>query len=251
MFEKIRKKLRWLDPFTYVDEFVLPAINPKKNETINWIVYLISAFVFAFIAYQLLGFLFGTVSPIVVVVSGSMEPSLHRGDVLFIVNAGPEGINAQEVELNLSSLKGVSYSEIAKSLGYENDSSKQTKAIEFFDGQRIELNTEGDIIVYNSFLKRKPIIHRAIAKLKVQDGTYYLTKGDNKITNTNVDEDCGEVINGIPAKPCIELYPLQQGQLNGKAVFMIPLIGYVKLLLVDDMLLLLSGCPKGQECIFP
>ncbi|MBN2127524.1 MAG: hypothetical protein JW703_03990 [Candidatus Diapherotrites archaeon] len=245
----IKEKLKWLDPFTYVDEFLLPVINPNKNELITNIVYLISAFVFAFLAYTLLGFLFNSPSPIVVIVSGSMEPALHRGDVMFVFGASPEQINAPLIELNKSSLKGIAYTEIAKT---KIDSvSFESKQIEFFDGQVLDIEKTGDIIVYNSVYKQKPIIHRVIAKLKVDDGYYYLTKGDNDKTNFFLDEECGKITNGIPSMDCIELFPVQPAQLNGKAVFSIPLIGYVKLLLVDDLLLLLQGCPAGEQCYFP
>ncbi len=247
----LKDKLKWLDPFTYVDLFLLPKINPSKNELVNNIVYLISAFVFAFIAYSLLGFLFNSVSPIVVIVSGSMEPTLHRGDIMFVFGVPPEEINAPEIDLNLDSLKGVPYKKIART-GFEKTSNGlKAKQLEFFNGEKIDLTTNGDIIVYNSSYKHKPVIHRVVAKLKARDGFYYLTKGDNDKTNYFIDEECGEIISGVPTIPCIELYPVQHSQLNGKALFPIPLIGYVKLLLIDDVLLLLNGCPSGQQCYFP
>jgi signal peptidase I len=246
MLKKIKKKLKWLDPFTYVDEFLLPIINPSKNELVSNIVYLISAFIFAFIAYSLLGFLFNSVSPIVVIVSGSMQPALHRGDIMFVLGVNPEEINAPEIELPLNTLKGVSYSEFARTGFEKNNSLIKSKQIEFNSNEILELNKEGDIIVYNSIYSQKPVIHRIVAKLKVQDGYYYLTKGDNDETNYFIDQECGKIINGMPSLPCIELFPVQHSQLNGKAVFSIPLIGYIKLILIDDLMLLLQGCPGNE-----
>jgi len=39
----------------------------------------------------------GSESPIVVVLSGSMEPAFHRGDLLFLTNYGEEPIRAGEI----------------------------------------------------------------------------------------------------------------------------------------------------------
>ena len=96
-----REKLKWLDPFTYVDEYVLPRVNPSGNEVINWVVYLVSAFVFAFLVYSIFGLLLDTSSPMVVVVSGSMEPTLFRGDIMILQGVDDSSINAPELSLNV------------------------------------------------------------------------------------------------------------------------------------------------------
>ena len=41
MLKKIRENLKWLDPFTYVDEYVLQIVNLKKDEWNTLIVYVI------------------------------------------------------------------------------------------------------------------------------------------------------------------------------------------------------------------
>ena len=78
--KEIREKLKWLDPFTYVDLYIMPRVNPKDSEAISWVVYLASAFLFAWLIYTGLGLAFGTQSPMMIVVSGSMEPLYNRGD---------------------------------------------------------------------------------------------------------------------------------------------------------------------------
>ena len=53
----------------------------KKRDIIEIVV----AFAAAWLFYQGLAFATGTAMPIVSVVSDSMEPTLHRGDLLFVV----------------------------------------------------------------------------------------------------------------------------------------------------------------------
>lgn len=48
---------------------------------------IVIAFLVAWVFYQGLAFATGTSMPIVSVVSESMEPILHRGDLLFVLNA--------------------------------------------------------------------------------------------------------------------------------------------------------------------
>lgn len=103
----LREKLKWLDPFTYVDKFLMPKINPKNNEVIAWVIYLVSAFVFAFAIYTILGLLLGTNSPMVIVVSGSMEPTMYRGDVVVLHGVNPADIKAPEINTGLPSLEKV------------------------------------------------------------------------------------------------------------------------------------------------
>ncbi|KAF7376918.1 Signal peptidase complex catalytic subunit SEC11 [Mycena sanguinolenta] len=44
---------------------------------------------FAYMMYTALGFFTNCKSPVVVVLSGSMEPGIHRGDLLFLSNYAP------------------------------------------------------------------------------------------------------------------------------------------------------------------
>ncbi|MFH1256899.1 MAG: hypothetical protein V1494_06445 [Candidatus Diapherotrites archaeon] len=246
-WKEFREKLKWLDPFTYVDLFLMPKINPKNNEVISWAVYLVSAFVFAFAIYSILGFILGTGSPMVIVVSGSMEPTMYRGDVIVLQGVAPEQINAPEIDTGLPSLEKVPLSTIA-----ELDSIQ--RVILFKDGQSLAFQQigTGDTVVYNSDIRAEPIIHRAIAKLLAKDGVYLLTKGDH---NTGVDEDCGTVsVNGssvIVSKQCINLYPVKADKIQGRAVLKIPLVGYVKLIFFDDLPTLLFGCRNPYGCQFP
>ena len=74
-----------------------------------------------------------------VVVSGSMEPVMYRGDIVVLEKADLLGIH----EFNASDAK------------------------------------EGDIVVYNSAWHDGPVIHRVIEKGQINGTTVYKIKGDN------------------------------------------------------------------------
>ncbi len=237
-FSKIKKKLsflKFLDPFFYVDNFLLPKINPGKKEWIEWIVYALTAFVSAFAVYAMLGFLWGTASPMVIVYSGSMEPTFYRGDIMGLISFSVQksGLNPP-IEVNQDSLKGISLYSIAKPVYEKNGGVIQIKEISFDSGIVLSVKKEGPVIVYYSDYLQKPIIHRAIALLHAKDGYYVLTKGDS-IYNSTVDQDCGKVVYGMPEHECIALYPVPVSEIQGMAFLKIPLLGYAKLLVFDDL----------------
>lgn len=240
-WKEIREKLKYLDPFTYVDMF-LDKVNPSHNPLIDWPVQIIAAFLIALLIYSLLGFALGTGSPMVIVVSESMSPNLHRGDVVVLSGVAPEDVQAQEVTLNIPSLEGIPFSSFAT---FTNPT------INFNDGQKIETNQGGDILVYFSNYRNEQIIHRAVAKINANDGTYILTKGDNELTNNTLDQDCGRVVGTSPQHNCITLFPISEENLQGKAIARVPYLGYVKLILVDDLQVILFGCNRPEGCPLP
>jgi len=231
-FKEVRQKLKWLDPFTYVDLYVMPRVNPKENEILSWVVYLISAFIFAWVIYTVLGLVLGTSSPMMIVVSSSMEPLYHRGDVIILQGTGPEGIEAEELVLDKASLAGTPFSDFASPI--YSPSKGTIEEIEFNSGQKIPVTKDGTIVVYTSSHLSEPIVHRSVAKIRAGDGWYLLTKGDS-VNNQTIDQDCGNVIGGIPEKNCIELYPIPVEELQGKSVLWVPFLGCVKLWLLDDL----------------
>lgn len=252
--------LRWLDPFTYVDVFILPKINPSENRTVTNIVYVISAFIFAFAFYSLFGFLLSTNYPATVVLSGSMEPVFYRGDILIVQGVSAETLIAPEISLDMESLENVSTffyangycsltgstslvkclqllnSVLASKLPLEDFTAKEIK---FSDGQILPIETSGDIIIYYSKLQNKEIVHRVVAKIKTKDGVYVLTKGDSK-QNPFLDQEGG-----------IAEYAINVKDIYGKVLFKVPLLGYVKLLLLDDPVQLIKGCYLTNSCVLP
>jgi len=242
VFKKLRDKLKWLDPFTYVDLYIMPKVNPKQNELISWIVYLVSAFVFAWLIYTGLGLVLGTESPMMIVVSGSMQPLYHRGDVIILQGTQAEGLEGKEVQLQEASLVEKEFASFAVPIYKQNGNLKEIESIKFNTNETIQVTQEGSIVVYWSSHLSEPIIHRVAAKLKAGDGWYVLTKGDSE-QNRTVDQDCGLIINGRPEQACIEFYPVPVEKLQGKAVLQIPLVGCIKLWLLDDLGSLLT---KGR-----
>ncbi len=242
--KKLRENMKWLDPFTYVDLYVMPTVNPKESEAISWIVYLLSAFVFAWLIYTGLGVLLGTESPMMIVVSSSMQPLYGRGDIILLQGAKAELLDGIEVEVQLPSLSETEFAAFAKPV-YASNQSKTIEAILFDSGQKIPITKQGSVVVYWSEHMSEPIVHRVVAKLKAADGWYILTKGDS-LNNTTIDQDCGLIINGRPEKQCIEFYPVPLEKLQGKAFFHVPLLGCVKLWLLDDLgsLLATGKLPK-------
>lgn len=257
---EIKFRLRWLDPFTYVDLFLMPRINPNKNKSIESIVYLISALVFAFLLYNLLGLLFSTQTPLVIVVSDSMVPNMFRGDVIVLIGSTGPAVNADEINLN-ENIEGKFFSEFASVQYYSSDKfNEEISKIVFSSGEELLIPRESgnDAIVYTEQRRGIQIIHRVIAKIKSSGKYYFLTKGDN---NPTMDQDCGQVKNVfIPGtdvkaiaseKQCISLYPILENKVDGKAVLRIPLIGFIKLLLIDDPLQILGGCLQKNNCRLP
>ncbi|MBU0662528.1 MAG: hypothetical protein ABH854_00430 [Candidatus Diapherotrites archaeon] len=238
MLRELREKLKWLDPFTYVDLYVMPRVNPKENEYLAWAVYIVFAFIFAYVFYTGLGLLMGTASPMVIVVSASMEPVLYRGDVVFLQGVSPENLNAPEVELNEPTLNRRGLNEFAR-IAYllREDGALVAQQVEFLNGtpKVLPIEKTGDIVVYYSALRDEPVIHRIAAKLHAQDGYYLLTKGDNVLKNTTLDQDCGTVSDGVPQQSCITLYPLPVQNIDGRMLFKIPLIGCAKLWIFDNL----------------
>ncbi len=260
---RLRELLKWLDPFTYVDLYVLPRVNPSNDKLTSWAVYILFAFLFAYALYNGAGLLLGTPSPMVIVVSGSMEPFFYRGDVILLAGAQPTQIAAPEVEVKRTTLRNVRTQDYVQSYclgqpfnelvpcsaylslllqGRARDTDFSVQELRFAggnDGTRLLIQKTGDVVVYFSRALQQPIIHRAVARLKADDGYYFLTKGDS-VHNPLIDQETQIVQAAIPAE-----------EIQGKMFFRIPLLGYVKLLIFDVPVRLLSGCYSTGACTFP
>ncbi|MFH1752535.1 MAG: hypothetical protein ABH821_06395 [archaeon] len=240
----LKQKLKYLDPFYYVD-VLLAIVHPVKgkktltHEIVDGIVYLFFAALFAWIIYSALGLAFGTTAPIVIVTSGSMEPVMFRGDLYFV-----SGVTAAQViapEINLPDLDLVNNR-------FEDLAVFQGNSI-IIEGQEFNFSERGsgDIIIYDTEmvyfneLVYKQIIHRVILKIKTNDGYFLITKGDNN--GLNVDQDCFDSDNNGKMDYCISQFAVSDERIVGKAGFGVPLIGYVKLFVFDDLLRIISGQP--------
>ena len=193
--------------------------------------------------YTILGLLFGTGSPLVVVYSGSMEPVLFRGDVMGLKASNNDLFFGPEVTLNIN-LSRTPVSDFATPIYTGNDFS----ALKLSNGVEVPYEKDGSIVVYTAYnpydlavdTHGKPIIHRAILKIHANDGTFILTKGDS-VANFSFDQDCGPVVYDRPTKQCISLYPIKTTDIQGVAFFNIPKVGCVKLWLFEDLLSILGA----------
>ncbi|MCX8190082.1 MAG: hypothetical protein N3F05_02520 [Candidatus Diapherotrites archaeon] len=251
LLERITNKLKWIDPFTYTDIF-LEKIGHKKNKLVAWPVEILVAFITAWLLYLIFGFLLGTKTPAVVVVSGSMIPTFYRGDIMVLQGATYNSLKAPEIIIN-ENIAGKRIREYAVSYCSLSNSDELVECSKYFlqrcksgiktkkvciinTGECVEIGKDGDIVVYFSDTLREPIIHRVVVKIKAKDGNFVLTKGDNANTNCFLDQDGGIASSAVP----IEL-------LDGKTVFMVPYLGYIKLLLMDDLPCVISNLIKSGK----
>ncbi|VVB99196.1 Uncharacterised protein [uncultured archaeon] len=274
----LRQKLRWLDPFTYVDDFIMPVVKnlPRQGQwalfgftfiallfaifnffggtifvagllaivyaywlaferenAVEWGIYAFSAFVFALVLYHfvLVGIL-GTNFPLMIVYSGSMEPTLYRGDIVLL--GSPAGIKVAEayVDFPVAGKPLREYSDIEISPDEKYGLRQSGISI---SGKAYPFDSRGPIVVYYSALQKKEIIHRAVLKLVAPDGNFLITFGDN---NTRIDADCPQ---GPTPGQCINYWPVPSKDLRGKYLFHLPFLGYAKLVIFDDLPKILQG----------
>ena len=151
----------------------------SKKKIIIAVVMISVAFFGSFLVYFILQISFNTESPIVVVVSGSMEPQIHEGDLLFVMGKDAEDIKNGTAE------------------------DKDGDIIVFY--------------AYWHGAPVEPIVHRVINKYQ-NDGTWYFeTKGDaNSIQDQGVrseDDIIGVVVGGIPFIGWIKIFLTESGLL--------------------------------------
>jgi len=168
--------------------------KPVSRKKIIIAVVMISvAFFGSFLVYFILQISFNTDTPIVVVVSGSMETQIHKGDLLFVMGREPENIKNGTI--------------IDK------------------DGDIIVFNAQG---LWPS-APIEPIVHRVIDKYQIGDTWYFRTKGDaNSIPDAApVPEDrvIGVVVGGIPYIGWVKIFLTDSGLL-------IPLLIVISALLI-------------------
>jgi signal peptidase I len=254
-FEKIKNsplsKLKWLDPFTYVDVFVMPRVKKfSDNEWLENGVNLFFALIFAILIYAGLGLLFGTNSPLVIIYSESMEPVFYRGDVIGLTGFNETMDFGKEIILE-QNIKNVPTKNFATPI-YSNNSLEK---IIFSNGQEFVYDEleNSSIVVYPSYPTNLPIIHRSIVLINAHDGKFVLTKGDNKKTNPTFDQDCGNIdpVRFRTEKNCVTFYAIPLEQIQGVKFFRIPVVGCIKLWAFDNLgsLITTGKLPKDYKGI--
>lgn len=156
----------------------------------------------------------GTWPALVAVESVSMEPNLPTYSLVFVVDENRFG-----------------------------DWMTQDEA-EAADTHKV-FNEYGDVIVYqpNGMKGVTPIIHRAITTVTKEEAqalgftgdaahSGVITKGDNEITNPYPDQ-----FGSFPSYGISRMEPVKEEWIVGKAVFAIPLIGWVPLHIIESILI--------------
>ena len=180
----------------------------EDNSILSWLVNVVLAFILIkFIVYPGLGLLLSTSHPIVAVVSESMEHNINfnqwwdKNGQWYLKN----GI--EEEDFSQFSLKN----------GFNKGD------IMVLIGKKPQDVNVGDVIVFRNS-RPDPIIHRVVKKWKDNSDYFFQTKGDNNresIKNGSIDET-----------------NINQNQIIGKALFKIPILGYVKIWFVEILKLL-------------
>ncbi|MEM3126470.1 MAG: signal peptidase I [Candidatus Woesearchaeota archaeon] len=188
----------------------------EDNSIWSWIANIILSFVLIkYLVFPVLGFVLNTSYPVVAVVSGSMD---HRPEQNLLC-----GKQVDNYDNNFDGYWNIC------GKWYETNEIKREEFIKFpfsrgfakgnvvvLFGEDPENIQVGDVIVFQK-KSPVPIIHRVVKKWKEDETWYFRTKGDH---NQDVFEAIGEA-------------KISAHEITGKAVFRVPLLGYVKILFVE------------------
>ncbi|KAF8455047.1 hypothetical protein BDZ91DRAFT_852853 [Kalaharituber pfeilii] len=168
----------------------------------------------AFMIWKTISLISNSPSPIVVVLSGSMEPAFQRGDLLVLWNrdmgswagtGGYLGTGTTDVE--------------------DGSGGADEKRVGMKGGARI-----GEVVVYNVDGKQIPIVHRILRRHVLLNDPAdpdskrrlaLLTKGDN-----NPTDDVGLYARG-------QFYLDREREVIGSVVAYVPFVGYITILLSE------------------
>ncbi len=227
----------WFDPYTYVDLLLFKLFGkPDKLQIkiIYWVFYILFSLLFAYLLYQIIGLALGSSLPLATVVSGSMEPSFYRGDIVLIGSA--KNLKAEVIEVN-DFISNKDLRQFAKLEFFPNEYGLSEIDTLVIGDQRLvikdAITNNNSVVVYRSNTTGRDIIHRAVVVINAKDGTFILTKGDNSKTNRIIDQDCKINLNtGVPGNMCLHIYPINVNDLIGKKIGKLPYVGYFKLFLL-------------------
>jgi signal peptidase I len=209
-----------------------------EDSVMSWIVSIILAFLIVkFVIYPLIGIFLGTGFPIVAVVSESME---HRATPLCVDYKDGACINESETAFKICGQTVDNGGFFTHNMYWEtcgewyednNISKKNFTEFSFKNGfnkgdimvlvgsESKDINM-GDVVVFDGDLNY-PIIHRVVNKWVKSDSYYLMTKGDNNEGSSSNELEISE------------------DELIGKAVFRLPLLGWVKIMfnsLIENLL---------------
>jgi len=173
------------------------------------VVMIVIAFFGSFLVYFVLQISLNTESPIVVVISESMEPTIHKGDLLFVM-----GIDAEKIK--------------------NGTAEEQDGDVIVFDARGLWFDAP-----------QEPIVHRVIGKYIDEDVWYFITQGD---ANSSPDgapipeyRVMGVVVGGIPYIGWVKIFLTESGLL-------IPLLVIISALLIISIVSdILKGDDEDQD----
>ena len=200
----MKEQRRSLGVVTQVQRF-LKSEDPKAGmaRDILWVLGVVGG------VALLLFLISGTWPAVVAVESESMVPNMNVGDLVFVVAPDRYGTLTTWGE--------------GQQTGY-------AKFAAYPDLQGNEVY--GDVIIYkpNGDTSVHPIIHRAIVWYENTTVPGYITKGDNNLIS---DQDA--YYQGIGA-----IQPVKKEWIVGKALFAIPLVGYLPLHIIEFAVLIIA-----------
>jgi hypothetical protein len=213
------------EPESFEKEKNLKKKFDKLTEgPMGYVVYAVLGIVIAFLLNQVLAFGLNTDLPVVAVVSGSMDHGTNENGLPCQKQAASYVENFN----NWWNLCGSFY------LG-NNITEEQFLAFPFHDGfkkgdmpivQESASYNIGDVVVYTVPCQNVPIIHRIVGIN--QDGSF-VTKGDHNSAPI-VFQQGG----------CTE-YSISKSDIHGKVIFIIPKLGYFKVVITDVWSYIASG----------
>ncbi len=182
----------------------------KDDSIWSWIVNFVLAFILIkFIVYPGLGALLGTAYPVVAVVSGSMEHDNSFAKWWSSEAQCTATFCTQEQWYLLKNITEEDFHSFLFSNGFNKGDIMVLRGIK---PQNIKI---GDVIVFVNGQSSDPIIHRVVAITSTDFGYIFQTKGDHNADSGNIDIE------------------IQGNAIIGKAVFRIPLLGWVKIVAVS------------------
>ncbi len=194
------------------------------NSIWSWVVNLILAFILIkFIIYPLLGTMLGTDFPIVAVVSGSMEHKITKDDFGQLKLC--DKLYSRKFSIDFDEWWNACGPWYIKNTNVtKEDFSRFSFRNGFNTGDIIVLYSPknigvGEVIVFRSYNVNDPIIHRVVA---IENGNVFITKGDH---NPDRDRFISPTIK--------EEIKIDENKVLGKALFRIPLLGWIKIWFVE------------------
>lgn len=223
----------------------MSAVRHLEHEALNEVYFLVISLILAFGLLQTAGTALDTDKPVVSVVSCSMYPQLHVGDIIVVQGEPFEDIEVDDVAVFSVKQADISVGDEAYELSHHRDpvqtdigeiqivevfanrEGEAVQAILDVDGERIRVSQEsvhsvnGETLTVEQLRGMEiPIVHRVTDKQE----DFLQTQGDNNAEQLSFESR------------------IEPEQIHGTSVFIIPRIGGLKLLAMD-----IVGFEEGSQ----